>query len=203
MIVIDFNYEGHINIIQQNTLKVSMKDIYNKYCMLLQLNPKSLYFLYDGKIIDDKLTLDKVINNEDRKRNKMNFLVVSMKDKYSNEKTSQIKSEQIICPKCGENSKINIVNYMITISGCKNNHSSENIFLNQFDKTQIINESKIICDFCKKISKEKFKNYFYFCGFCKKNLCPLCRDSHDKNHNIITLKTLFNTLIKYHPNFLT
>ena len=92
MIEIDFNYEGNIITIQQNTLKVLMKDIYSKFCQITSLNAKLLYFLYDGKIIDDKLSLDKIIKNEDRKRNKMNFLVVSMKDKYSNEKASQIKA---------------------------------------------------------------------------------------------------------------
>ena len=180
MIEIGFNYGGSIFTIQCN-LKESMKEIYHKFCTKLSLNIKSLYFLYNGKIIDDKLPLDKVINNEDKKRNKMSILVHSMKDKNN----SQVKAEQIICPKCGENAKIKIMNYTLIIYGCKNNLSTENIILNQFEKTQIIDESKIICNFCKKISKDNFKNHFYFCGTCKKNLCPLCKDSHDKEHIII------------------
>ena len=74
---------------------------------------------------------------------------------------------------------------MIKIYGCKNNHTIENILLNQFEKTQLIDESKIICNFCKKISKDNFKKEFSFCGTCKRNLCPLCKDSHDKEHIII------------------
>ena len=89
---------------------------------------------------------------------------------------------------------------MITIYGCKNNRLSENIFLNQFDKTQIIDEPIINCDFCK-ISKEKFKNYFYFCGFCKKNLCSFCRDSHNKNHNIINYDLKNYTCLEHGDNY--
>ena len=32
---------------------------------------------------------------------------------------------------------------------------------------------------------DTYKNVFYYCLNCKKNLCPLCRDRHDRNHNII------------------
>ena len=106
---INFNYEGNIIPIKFKSNE-SIKEIYNKFCIKLSLNIKSLYFLYNGKIIDEELTLDKVINSEDKKRNKMNILVFSMKDKYPNENNSQVKAEQIICPKCEENAKIKIVN---------------------------------------------------------------------------------------------
>ena len=181
---INFNYEGNTIPIKFKSNE-SIKEIYNNFCIKLSLNIKSLYFLYNGKIIDEKLTLDKVINSEDKKRNKMNILVFSMKDKYPNENNSQVKAEQIICPKCEENAKIKIVNYMLKIYGCKNNHLTENILLNQFEKTQLIDESKIICNFCKKTSKDNFKKEFSFCGTCKRNLCPICKDSHDKEHIII------------------
>jgi len=95
---INFDYKGNIIPIQIK-LNEPIKEIYNKFCIKLSLNINSLYFLYNGKIIDDKLPLNEVINSEDKKRNKMNILVFSMKDKYPNENNSQVKAEQIICPK--------------------------------------------------------------------------------------------------------
>ena len=58
--------------------------------------------------------------------------------------------------------------------------------MNNFEETQKIDESKIICDLCKTNNKEKsFNKQFYICLKCKLNLCPLCKDIHDKNHYII------------------
>ena len=28
-------------------------------------------------------------------------------------------------------------------------------------------------------------NEFYICKTCNKNICPLCKSNHDKNHKII------------------
>ena len=42
------------------------------------------------------------------------------------------------------------------------------------------------CDICKVNNKVNFHNNVFFkCGECNKNLCPLCKSKHDKNHNII------------------
>ena len=32
---------------------------------------------------------------------------------------------------------------------------------------------------------DSHKNIFFRCNKCKKNICPLCKSKHDKNHNII------------------
>ena len=55
----------------------------------------------------------------------------------------------------------------------------------QFEKTQYIDETKIICNVCKNNKNDVYGNKFYICVNCKFKLCPLCKTSHDKSHNII------------------
>ena len=60
---------------------------------------------------------------------------------------------------------------------------------NEFFDFQKIDESKIICDKCMGVDKNKKSevnnNLFYKCLICNINLCPLCKDKHDKMHLII------------------
>ena len=64
--------------------------------------------------------------------------------------------------------------------------------LDEFEKTQYINETKIKCGKCKEANKnESYKNKFYMCCICNINLCPLCKNSHDKNHYIIDYEERF------------
>ncbi len=185
MIQIDFHYEGNI-IPFECQAGESILEICKNFCKKASINIKLVIFLYDGKIIEDNSQLRNIINKEDKKQNKMDVFVYSTKENYINENKSLIKKEQTLCPKCGENAKLKIKNYIITIYGCKNNHITENILLEQYDKTQITNEEKIICGFCKKRNKEKSPNkIFYFCGTCKQNLSPIYKDYHSENHNII------------------
>ena len=131
------------------------------------------------------MTIESVINQFDNSRKKMN-IIVDLKYGQINNKNNLIKSEQIICPQCKETAKIFIKDYLITIFGCKHNHTTNNILLDQFDESQKIDESKVVCYVCKTRNKEKsFNKQFYICLKCKLNLCPLCKDIHDKNHYII------------------
>ena len=72
-----------------------------------------------------------MVNSEDKKNYKMKILV--------NDNNPEpwdipyiVKSKDIICPKCKENARIDIVNYKIKLSECKNKHKIENILLDQF-----------------------------------------------------------------------
>ena len=95
------------------------------------------------------------------------------------------KPINIICPKCNENAKINLTEYKI-LSQCKNGHNIGNILLHEHREKQRIDLSKIICSTCKENNKgSTFNNIFFRCNSCKINLCPLCKNNHDKNHNII------------------
>ena len=143
-IQIDFHYVGTIISIECSIDEI-IQEIYNNFCSKLSLNIKTLIFLYDGKQIDNKLSLKKIINSDDKKRKKMNILVYSLNEKDINQNKQSTNGEQTICPKCGENAKIKFKDYHITIHGCKNNHITENILLEQYQNTQIIDENKIIC----------------------------------------------------------
>ena len=180
MIQIDFNCQG-TKICLYCTEKDLMKDIFNKFHNKTNLDFLNLNFIYNQRIIDSRLSVEKIITNNDKIKKKMDILVC-----IKGEKNSFIKADQVICPQCGEISKISIKDYLITIYGCKNNHITKNISLNNFIKTQMVDESKIICDICKKNNKnECYKRIFFYCKICLQNLCILCKESHNKNHNII------------------
>ena len=164
--------------------KEKIKKALQQFCGKISKNLDSLYFLYSGNILNDKLTIEEIAKPQDKERKKMEILAFTKEGKSENNSFSQ--SEQIICPKCGELAKISINDYRIKIDNCKNNHSEKDILLNEFFKTQYIDESKIICDKCKEKNKNNsFNKEFYFCVKCKIKLCPLCKNYHDKNHYII------------------
>ena len=176
-----FNFYG-IDISHQSTdIKVAIKDIFHNCRNNVDIN--TLIFLYSGQKIDGNLSISKIINNTDLERNKMNILVLDKKDELN---SLLIKSKDIICPKCKEYAKIDISDYKILLQ-CKNGHTSDNIFLNEYENTQKIDIYKIICDECKTNNKgNSYKNIFYRCNGCKKNLCIKCKDKHNnENHNII------------------
>ena len=98
---------------------------------------------------------------------------------------NKINSKQVICPKCQENIRILFKDYKITLYECKNNHTINNILLNEFNNTQIIDLSKIICNNCKNIKSLSNSIKFYKCNTCGINLCNSCKSNHSQNHIII------------------
>ena len=142
---------------------------------------ESLFFLYGGEKLDEDLTFMEVAKDIDKNCNLMRVMACDNIDEDKNN-SSLIKSKNIICPECQENSRFSMKNFKISIYGCKNKHESENIQLNEFEKTQFINQTKIICDKCKTDKSNTYENKFYICCTCKLNLCPICKNSHDKSH---------------------
>ena len=140
--------------------------------------------MYNADIVDEESTFEKLANNEDKLRNKMNIIIDKKKDSTIGEKIK--KSNEIICPKCKENVLIKIKDYKISMYNCKNNDRIEDIKINEFKITQKIDISKIICNECKNINKGKtYNNEFYRCLECNENLCPICKTLHNNNHIII------------------
>jgi len=170
-----FNYEG-TEITIQCSINDKMKNIVDKFVLKAckKENENNLFYLYNGNNINYELTFDKQANDFDKERKIMNILVA-----HNNEgknKINEIISKDIICPECKENALINIENFKITLSGCKNNHIKNNIFLNELDNYQKIDLCKIICDICHKKNKNNtHNNLFYICNTCNKNICPLCK----------------------------
>jgi len=180
MAEIIFNYNGNKTIIQSNKGE-KMKNIFDKFIYKTQLDKNLIYFLYSGNNINEELNFEELANKEDKIRNKMNIIVYD--NNISNNISSIKKSKYTICPICKENIKLNLEEYKVYLSECKNKHEINNISINEFEQTQIIDISKIECEKCKDTNKnETYKNAFYRCNTCKINICPMCKSSHDKTH---------------------
>lgn len=188
-IIIEFNYESSPVIIQGN-MNEPMQFIYQRFFTKIGAEKieKNLYFLYNGKWLNcydgsQNLTFFQMANEIDKKRGKMNILVA---ENTNVEKDLIIKSDDIICPQCGNYIFMSIKNYKISLFNCVNGHKMLNIPLNEFENTQNINLSKITCGFCSKKRSNIFKNEMNRCLTCKMNICPLCSSQHDRNHPLIS-----------------
>ena len=186
MAKVEFQFNGVNSIIQCNE-EQSIYEICNTFISKSRLKESDVNFVYNGRGIefDNNLSFNQIANKNDKERKKMNILVMG-NDNINNNQI-MVRSKNIICPKCGEDIKIEFnENYKINLFGCKNNHRINNILFNNFEKTQMINITNIKCDICKEKNKHNtYNNKFYKCYECNMNICPLCKLKHDKEHNII------------------
>ena len=186
MAKVEFIYEGKKNEIQcKEDDKIG--DIINKYLNKIGKKKEDIYFLYSGQKLDENLAFNETLNNLDKDKKTM---IVQAIDSIVNEEENSSclkKSEYVICPDCFEKAYLSIDDkFIISISDCKNGHKKENIPFEKFEKTQFIDETKILCGNCKTENKSNtFKNSFYICCNCHINLCPLCKNTHEKSHFII------------------
>ena len=191
-----FTYNGNNETIECKRNEY-MLDIYKRYVMKIQIELKRLYFLCNGSLIYP----EEIVNNIIKKDAKiMNMIVYELENDEDNE-ISLKQSKDIICPICNEICLINLNDYKITFSNCKNGHRFTKIMIDEFFDFQKIDESKIICDKCvgedKKRKSEVSDNLFYKCYTCDINLCVLCKNNHDKKHIIINYDNK-NYLCKEH-----
>ena len=195
-----FNYNG-LEIIIQCNIQEKMKEIINRFILKAEANVNNLYFLYNGNIINEELTLAQIIREIDKETNSIYILVNETNKSILKEKL--IKSKDIICPKCGDNILINIKDYKINLNDCKNGHKINNILFKEFESTQKIDISKIICNNCKQNNKyNSYKNEFFKCFTCNNNLCPLCKSVHDKTHKIINYEQQNYICEKHNENYI-
>ena len=157
--------------------------IIQRFCENVQVSRNQVNFLFNGSILDEQITEDRIPMNDQNKK----LIMVDYNDDEEDQADVIVKSKEVICPQCKEYASISIDDdYKISISNCKKGHKTENILISEFEKTQDINLSKIICDKCKNKNMGKiFNNEFYICINCKSNLCPMCKKEHNLNHNII------------------
>ena len=110
------------------------------------------------------------------------------------------KSNQIICPICGDLAQIKFENNIITIFGCKYSHKIENININEFESTQLIDFTKIICSQCK--TKNKFNCMcIYYCSNCDSYFCLSCLSKHDNSHTVVDSTLKFNFCSEHRDMF--
>ena len=166
-----------------------IKDIYERCKSKINLNIENTYFLYKGLLLGKEQSFQEVANIQDKERKIINIIIVSVKESIVEQK--KVRSKEIICSNCYENSFLNIKKYKINLLGCKNNHTKNNILLKDYEETQKIDISKISCSKCKNIKSKTFNNDFFICVTCNKNLCPLCKSIHEKGHRIISFEDKF------------
>ena len=184
MASLNFECNGTLQVMQCK-LEDKMKDIFDKYCFKTQKDRNSVYFLYSGNRIEEEKLLSEVIGNVENATD-IKILVISTNAQNIEHKI--VQSQFIRCPECGESILLGFEDYKINLSHCKNDHSKNGIFLDQFEITQNIDLTEIKCQICKDETRNKgetHNNEFFICFSCNKNICPLCKTSHDKTHNVI------------------
>ena len=125
---------------QQNEILINVID---RFCIKANINKEKVYFLNDGKILNENITIDKIkLNNENKK------IILVYDNNNINNNNSLKRSNEIICPECYKNIFIEIDNYKIKLKNCINKHNKI-LLINEFEDSQIINLSKIICKSCK------------------------------------------------------
>ena len=177
------NKETHI----QCSNKEKMDTIIQRFCKEATIKKENVNFLYNGKILNEDCTEDKILLNLENKK------LIIVNDIAKNElQDIFIQSKRIICPECHESASISIEDYLISIFNCKNGHKIDNMPIDEFEFSQKINISKIICDICLKNNMGNTENNKFFkCINCHKNLCPNCKIFHPSGHNIINYEDNF------------
>ena len=182
MAKVEFTFRGIITTILCSE-KDKMEDICQRFATKTSSNINDLCFLYSGTKMNLQNTFEQIANSIDKERKTMSILVNEIISESLINNPSIIKSNFPICPKCKESVYITIDNYKI-ISSCKYLHSIK-MLLNEFEDNQKIDISKIMCKECKKDKSKTFNNEMYICNKCNIQLCPLCKNIHNKTHNII------------------
>ena len=157
MAKVEFHYkDDKIQILcNQNEI---MEDICQKFSHKINLELNNLIFLYSGSKINLKLPFSQVINKIDKERNMMSIIANQISFENSNINPGFIKSKFPICPKCSEKVILQIDNFKINISGCKNGHVFNNMILNEYENTQKIDITKIKCSNCNIAKSETHDN---------------------------------------------
>ena len=202
MVQIEFDNNKIITIIQAN-LEDPFQDVISKYLEKTKLSSESVSFLSNGPIINQNLTVEKLMNDSEKDNKSMKVVVKIIKEDENERRI--IKSKEIICPLCHEPCRIKLENCKVKLYDCINGHVQENINLIDFDNTQKIDLSKIVCYKCKDNNKSNtFNNEFYVCLNCKQNLCPICKSKHEQennDHNIIKYDQKFFICPKHNDSY--
>ena len=183
-IKVEFQYIG-IKIDIYSNLNETTETIFKKFGEKMNKDINNIQFIYSGQNLNSNKFLFDIINSYDKERKIMTVIAYDYSDEKSNNNKNLIKANHVICPICKESANIYFENMKIKIVNCKYNHTSYLLF-DQFKETQIIDESKIFCNKCNEKNKSNsYNRIMYKCNTCNINLCPLCHQNHDKNHNII------------------
>ena len=160
-----------------------IRNIFQRYSTKIQKDLNEIYFLYEGKMINQEQKLSS-LNSKD---NVISIIVYPFDfDSENNININSLKkSKYIICPKCFKECIIDIKDYKISLNCFNKNHNLKGYKFSEFEKTQLIDESSIKCNSCDNNKSTAFNNKFYKCCNCNQNLCPLCKIKHNQEHEIV------------------
>ena len=157
MAQLEFEYSQNVVIIQVNFDDL-FKTAFNKYYQKTLIKPNSVVFIANGmKLSENKRIIDSM-NQMQIMNRKMRIFVTSLNN--SQIENYIVESKDIICPKCFEECRIKIIDYIVNLFDCRNNHLSA-LKLKNFKEYQRIDLSKIKCDICKNKNKgNTYNNVF-------------------------------------------
>ena len=195
MIGLEFDYEQN-KVFMQANLYDYFSTVINKYYQKTQIEPNSVIFMAHSIQIQENKRIIDVMNQIEKINNKIYIAVFPL---YINNKKVIEDSKEIICPKCSEQCLIKIEDYIIKLFDCKNNHSTI-MKLDNFKESQKIDLGQIKCNNCNdKNLGNTYNHSFFYCNNCKINICPLCKEKHNKNHFIINYE-LKDYICPFHNN---
>ena len=159
-------------------IKERFKEIRWRYFEKMNPDVRNFVLSYKGNVINEELTIEKIIDEIDKERKIMDIYAKEMS------KIDNIIIKDVICPVCCDDALIKFDNYKINLSDCKKGHKTTQILFKDFMNTQKLDLSKIICNNCKIVNK--FNNSTFFeCFTCGQNLCSNCKSNHNNKHDII------------------
>ena len=190
-----FFWENQTLVTIQCAFDEKMESIFQKFFTKTEYERGKYFFKYNGQLIDNEITFDKLINNDRSKKSiKIN---VEKKEKnnvypsfnplsfqqfnYSNNSSELPNNNNF------NNNSFN--NYFINSSNNINN--KDGILLFNEDYTEKANEIlKLIAQdqYCVRHSNKRYKEpFFFYCIDCKKDLCRFCLNEHKElKHDLIT-----------------
>ena len=114
MVEIEFNFNQMITNIQAK-LDVPFQDVINKFMQKSLLEPGSVNFLANGKVINPNESVESHMSNLNKQNKKMKIFVTMVVNDEQNKGQVIVKSKDIICPQCQEPCRITIENYKIKL----------------------------------------------------------------------------------------
>ena len=111
-IIIKFNYEGYV-FAKEGYLEDQLKNVVNRSTFGNFMNKNSIICLYYGLRLNTESFISDIITITDKDRKEMNIRILypilnNQDDNNNNLDNSKIKSKEVICPKCFEQSNIKI-----------------------------------------------------------------------------------------------
>ena len=143
--------------IKEDLINKSLSKIIKTAFNTEKINLNDYFFFKENDIINinnENLSLEDILDEKESENNKVKLISFPKNQNIEKEdyltkpsfKPDEIRS--IICPKCQQYIIMEINDYKIFLSKCKNGHIFNNIYLQDFYSTQKYEEAKNLCSEC-------------------------------------------------------